>query len=415
MVLVPRVSPEHLLVRDSPGESKKTVARVFERTRIGGARVHPGGKLVDPNGAKVNGVTNEVKPGDHGGGYLDNRPIVDKAIVAVAETDGGRQGYVANNTIPFARPMPGDVGEQLLEGCDRLLRFIYLGLDRLPLRVSIVLVLHLVSNRQTPVKLLDDGLLGIDRGLDILATSLEGSLAHQQDLPLWLTAAFAELAELVLFLVGVEENVPRREEVEDAGFGSVGEEKATSALNIGGLGVTDGNTKSGGEGLAEDGGGVGADGGFVHHRRAGELRFTDYDVNVVDIVLEKDRSAMDGDLDAKFGRESAMVDPDQDDGGRGRLASYADSEGVQTRVLHLLIEQVTIHGRTHSALPDLIETVRAEGNQLLWVEVRLSARRLHPDVGVGASDKEGLRGKAIEVIIRLGLGRNVGSIGLSSS
>lgn len=67
VVLVPRVSPEHLLVRDSPGESKKTVARVFERTRIGGARVHPGGKLVDPNGAKVNSVTNEVKPGDHGG------------------------------------------------------------------------------------------------------------------------------------------------------------------------------------------------------------------------------------------------------------------------------------------------------------------------------------------------------------
>ena len=258
----------------------------------------------------------------------------------------------------------------------------------------------------------DDDLLATDRGLDGRTTSLEGSLAHQLDLPTGLTAAFVELVELVLFLVGVEEGVPRREEVEDAGFGNVGKEEAASALDIGGLGVGDGHTKSSREVFAEDGGRIGADGRLVHHRGAGELRFVDYDVDVIDIVLEEDRSAMDNDLNAKFGRESAMVDSDQDEGGRGRLANYADSEGVENRALHLLLEQVTTHSRTDSVLPDLIETVRPEGSQLLGNQVRLGTRLLHPDVGAGASDKVGLGGKAIEVMLRLNLGRNVGGIGV---
>ena len=114
VVFVPRVRPEHLLVGDSPVELKKTVARVFERTRIGGMRVRPGGKFVDLNGAKVDSITNEVKPGDHEGVYLDDRPIIGKAIVAIVGTDGGRQGDMANNPFLFVRPIPGDVDKQLL-------------------------------------------------------------------------------------------------------------------------------------------------------------------------------------------------------------------------------------------------------------------------------------------------------------
>jgi len=134
-------------------------------------------------------------------------------------------------------------------------------------------------------------------------------------------------------------------------------------------------------------------------------------VNVVDVVLEKDRMAINSDLDAKVGRESARVHSDQDECGRGRLPSYADSKGVQDRPLHLLLEQVTFHGRTDGILPDPVKAVHAERSQLLGFEVRLRTRWLHPDVGAGASDEAGLRGKAIEVILCLNVGRDVGSIG----
>ena len=204
-------------------------------------RVHPGGKLVDINGAKVNGISDKVKLGDHGGVYLDDGPILRKAVTVV-ETDGGRQGDMTENTFLFVLPIPGDVGEQLLEGCDSLLRLFHSGLDRSPLRIGIVLVLHLVSNRQSPLELLNDDILSMDRGLDSLATSLKGSLAHQHDLPTGLAPALAELVELVLFLIGVEKDVPCREKVEDAGFGGIDKEKSTSALAVGGLSVADRDT-----------------------------------------------------------------------------------------------------------------------------------------------------------------------------
>ena len=134
-------------------------------------------------------------------------------------------------------------------------------------------------------------------------------------------------------------------------------------------------------------------------------------MNVVNVILEKDGMAMNSDLDAKFGRERARIDTDQDEGRRGRLPSYADSKGVHDRALHLLLEQVSVHGGTNNVLPDPIKTVDAEGSQLLGFEVRLRTCGPHPDVGIGASDKAGLGGKAIEVMLCLDLGWNVGSIG----
>ena len=63
MVFVRWIRPEYLLVRDGPEAPEKAIARAHEQTRVGGVRVHPCSKLVDPDGAKVNSVTNEVKLG----------------------------------------------------------------------------------------------------------------------------------------------------------------------------------------------------------------------------------------------------------------------------------------------------------------------------------------------------------------
>jgi len=210
----------------------------------------------------VDGVADEVELRDHRGFDLDHSPVVGEALVAVVNNDGGRQGNVADNAILFHRPIPGDVGEQLFGGCDRFLRLLDFGLYLLPLCGSLLLVLHPVSIRQTTLEVLEDELLDPNRGPDGLATSLEGRLPHEHDLLLGLTGAFAEGVELVLVVVGVEEDVPRREKVEDTWFGSVDEE-ASGTLEIGGRGVTDGNTESSGEGLADDGDGVGSDGGLV--------------------------------------------------------------------------------------------------------------------------------------------------------
>jgi hypothetical protein len=80
--------------------------------------------------------------------------------------------------------------------------------------------------------------------------------------------------------------VSRREEVQDVGLGSVDEEEDTGALEVGGIGVANGDTNGGREGLTEDGGGVGADGGLVHPRRGGGLGFVHDDVHVVDIIMD---------------------------------------------------------------------------------------------------------------------------------
>jgi hypothetical protein len=71
---------------------------------------HPKYQIASVNGVKVNGIANEVDPGDHGGFDLDHSPVVGEAISAIVESDEGRQGYMANDTILFLCPIPRDIG-----------------------------------------------------------------------------------------------------------------------------------------------------------------------------------------------------------------------------------------------------------------------------------------------------------------
>ena len=72
---------------------------------------------------------------------------------------GGGQDDVADDTVLFLLPISDDIGEQLLESFNRLVRLIHLGLYRLPLRCSVVLVFHLISKRQTLVEQMDSDFL----------------------------------------------------------------------------------------------------------------------------------------------------------------------------------------------------------------------------------------------------------------
>ena len=65
VVFCPLVRAEHFLVGDGPLESKKTAAKGIRTNSDCGVMVDPGGKLADSNGAKVNGITDEVKLGDN--------------------------------------------------------------------------------------------------------------------------------------------------------------------------------------------------------------------------------------------------------------------------------------------------------------------------------------------------------------
>lgn len=99
---------------------------------------------------------------------------------------------------------------------------------------------------------------------------------------------------------------------------------------------------------------------------------------------------MDSDLDAEFGRQRARVDSYKDDGGRGRLANYPNTQRVHAGALNPLPLEVQVHGGTDSLFPDSAERVRSERSQLLGIQVGFRTRRPHPDVGTGASDKAGL-------------------------
>ena len=65
VVFVPRVRPVHLLVGDGAEEPKETVSWVLERALVSRVGAHPGSKFTDLNGAKVNGITNEVDFSNH--------------------------------------------------------------------------------------------------------------------------------------------------------------------------------------------------------------------------------------------------------------------------------------------------------------------------------------------------------------
>ena len=143
----------------------------------------------------------------------------------------------------------------------------------------------------------------------------------------------------------------------------------------------------------------------------GRLGFADLDVNVVNIIIDKDGAATDSDLDAELVRERARVDSYEDDGGRGSLARCADAKGCHTGASDLLLLQITIHGGTDSPLPDLVKTMRAERRQPLGDQISLSTREPHPDVVAGASDQAGFGRQPIVVVRRFDVGGSVGSTG----
>ena len=79
-------------------------------------------------------------------------------------------------------------------------------------------------------------------------------------------------------------------------------------------------------------------------------------MGVVDTVREKDRSAANGDVDAILGRNGARHDL-LDDNGSGTVANFPEANWVQTRVLHPLSHQVSIH------------------SDIIWLPCREGARR----------------------------------------
>jgi hypothetical protein len=173
---------------------------------------------------------------------------------------------------------------------------------------------------------------------------------------------------------------------------------------VGRLDVTDWETKGGGKGLIED---SIKEAWLVQPERSSEdgLRLADFDVNIVDAIITEDRAALDGHLDALFGRERARLNSNEDDGGRGRLAGYANAKGGHTVTLDPHPLQMMIHGRTDSALPDLVKTMRAERRQLLEVQRSFRILRPLPDIGTRTSNQAGPGWQTVEVVSGFEVGR----------
>src|SRR5438034_1164073 len=74
-------------------------------------------------------------------------------------------------------------------------------------------------------------------------------------------------------------------------------------------------------------GGVDGKSGRIHLRSGGELRFADFDVDVLDTVRDKDISISNSDVDTILGREGARDNSYPDDNGSRRVASYPDTIG----------------------------------------------------------------------------------------
>jgi hypothetical protein len=79
--------------------------------------------------------------------------------------------------------------------------------------------------------------------------------------------------------------------------------------------------------------------------------------------------------------------------------------------LHLLPEQVSIHGRTDDILPDVIKTVSTEDRELLRLEIGLGAGRLHPDVSAGACNHASSGRETVKIELGLDWRRDIRSIG----
>ena len=130
--------------------------------------------------------------------------------------------------------------------------------------------------------------------------------------------------------------MPCSEEVESTRLGRVEEEEASgTSLEIGGLGRADVDAKGGGEGLTDDGNGVGGDSRLIQAFGIAEreYRLENNDVNVVESIHDKDGSAPQCGVQAGLTNESFVLDPDQDEGRRS-LPYNADEKGVEKRDLN---------------------------------------------------------------------------------
>ncbi len=98
--------------------------------------------------AEVNGIPDEVTPGDHVGVNLDDRPILCIASLAYAEVEAGRKDDMAYDALGLVRPVSLDVLLQPLKHPNSLFqRLVHLTLYCLPLCSSIV-ILQVLSECQ---------------------------------------------------------------------------------------------------------------------------------------------------------------------------------------------------------------------------------------------------------------------------
>ena len=268
---------------------------------------HPGRELFDGDGdAEVNGVSDEVGRVDFGIVDFNHRPIFCETFLSNVATDGGRQNDMAEDTVLPLLPDSGDIHEEPLEVSDRLRRLLQQGQDLIPLHLSALLV-QLLSRLQSTLELLDEDMLAADLGLDGRDMFLDSSVAKQQDV-LAALADVAALVELVGIFVGVEDHVSGCDEVELAGVAIVGDEESGSSLDGWGNLGADGETEGSGERLEDPDSSTGGKGRLTVHLWTGgadDLRLTNFDVDIVDIVGGKDTFAMSRDFDAILGREAA--------------------------------------------------------------------------------------------------------------
>ena len=89
---------------------------------------------------------------------------------------------------------------------------------------------------------------------------------------------------------------------------------------------TDGDSERSGERLLGTDNGVGCKGRFIHLCKGIKCGFAYLDVDVLDIVREKQSSGTDGDLDAMLGGEGTRIYSDPNSNGTKVLINYTNAD-----------------------------------------------------------------------------------------
>lgn len=125
------------------------------------------------------------------------------------------------------------------------------------------------------------------------------------------------------------------------------------------------------------------------------------DVNLVERVVFKHSLALNSGLNAILGSKGAWDYPDPDDKGRRLLASFTNTDGVETGALHPHFVEIVTHSATERGLPVCFERVQASGLTFLGHEVRLRTLRLDPEVVTRARNQDELRVYPVVEILAL--------------